>query len=196
MPSGVLVKVHSRDKIPEFAARFIKAAGEIGLAVALTEDAKDPRLSDTRVYPSPSWAALTAPRRTILALGLLLAAVICAVGCAAVQTGSEFEPVHVGPFAAIDSVNYDRAPMPTTMEPPAYPLFAQDAGIAGTVWLRILVDEDGRVAWVDAITPITGLTESAITAAKRWVFTPALRDGQPVSAAVKVPITFRLEGRP
>jgi protein TonB len=140
---------------------------------------------------------VTAPRRAVLALSLLLAAAISAVSCAAVQTGSEFEPVHIGPFAAIDSVNYDRAPVPITMEPPAYPEFAKDAGIVGTVMLRILVGDDGHVENVQVMNAAdVGLANAADGEARRWVFSPALRDGQPVSAALKVPITFRLEGRP
>jgi hypothetical protein len=49
-PKGVTVRVHSKDKIPEFAARFVQAAGEIGLPVTISEDPKDQRLSETRVY--------------------------------------------------------------------------------------------------------------------------------------------------
>lgn len=50
VPSGVTVRVHSKDGIPEFAARFVHAAGEIGVPVTVTEDTADSRLSDTRVY--------------------------------------------------------------------------------------------------------------------------------------------------
>jgi hypothetical protein len=44
------VRVHSKDNIPEFAARFVQAARDIGLPVAVSADPNNTRLSDTRVY--------------------------------------------------------------------------------------------------------------------------------------------------
>jgi hypothetical protein len=49
-PKGVTIRVHSKDNIPEYAARFLRAAGEIGLTVAVEVDPKDQRLSETCVY--------------------------------------------------------------------------------------------------------------------------------------------------
>ena len=76
---------------------------------------------------------------------------------------------------------------------PAYPMFALDAGIQGTVLLHALVDRDGRVEAVEVLEPVTALTESAKHGVMQWEFKPAMKDGQPVEAWVRVPITFNLD---
>jgi hypothetical protein len=49
-PNGLTVRVRSKGSIPEYAARFLQAAGEIGISVAISEDPNDPRLDKDRVY--------------------------------------------------------------------------------------------------------------------------------------------------
>jgi hypothetical protein len=48
-PKGISVVSHNKDKLPEFAERFVRAARETGIAVTIHDDPTDPRLDDTRV---------------------------------------------------------------------------------------------------------------------------------------------------
>jgi protein TonB len=62
------------------------------------------------------------------------------------------------------------------------------------VVVHALVGKDGRVvdARVDARRSIPLLNESALAAARRWVFKPALANGHPVAVWVAIPMRFSL----
>jgi protein TonB len=96
------------------------------------------------------------------------------------------------------------APMPTVPESaprllsspaPRYPRDAQRRGIGGTVLLRVHVGPDGAPAGIDLVqgSGSHSLDRAAVEAVRRWRFAPAMRDGQPVEAAVQVPITFNVD---
>jgi protein TonB len=78
---------------------------------------------------------------------------------------------------------------------PIYPRQARLMGWEGTVVLRVLVSADGRTA---EVTVVAGsgylvLDESAVDAARRWRFSPALENGHPTAMAHEVRIRFRLD---
>ncbi|HEX8179934.1 MAG TPA: energy transducer TonB [Pyrinomonadaceae bacterium] len=77
---------------------------------------------------------------------------------------------------------------------PQYPRRARQSGVAGRVVLRLILAASGEVG--DEITVVEGLpeglTEAAIAAARKIKFTPAERDGQPVSQYVMVIYNFNL----
>jgi len=79
---------------------------------------------------------------------------------------------------------------------PPYPRPAVRAGLTGTVWLRVLVDETGRPVSVDVDQ---GSGHRILDDAARrqvlahWRFQPALHDGQPTQAWGRVPIEFKLD---
>ena len=58
--------------------------------------------------------------------------------------------------------------------------------------LRIEVDPRGVPSQVDvaASSGSRDLDRAAVSAARRWRFRPAMRDGVPVSGVVNVPIAF------
>lgn len=87
-------------------------------------------------------------------------------------------------------VYYEDEPVPVTAPPPVYPEFARDANITGKVTLHVLVGKDGRVKNVKVIKPVTGLTEAAVDAVKKWVFKPALSNNKPIAVWVEVPMDF------
>jgi protein TonB len=91
-----------------------------------------------------------------------------------------------------DWVYYDEAPAVVSQVKPLYPDMAREAGVDGTVQLRVLVGKDGRVKDVHVDRSIPLLDEAAVAAARLWVFTPALSNGHPVMVWLAVPIRFTL----
>lgn len=87
---------------------------------------------------------------------------------------------------------FEQAPAIVSAPIPVYPDMAREAGIDGFVALRVLVGRDGRVKDVHVDRSVPMLDEAAIVAVRRWVFTPALANGQPVAVWVAVPVHFSL----
>jgi TonB family protein len=77
---------------------------------------------------------------------------------------------------------------------PQYTARARDMKIQGSVLLRAVVLENGRVD--DAIEILRSLDreldEQAIVALKQWEFKPGTRNGQAVPVRISVELTFRL----
>src|SRR5262245_14353675 len=70
---------------------------------------------------------------------------------------------------------------------------ARNAGIHGSVILMVVFADDGILKHVVAIQGLShGLTEQAIAAARKIRFTPAMRDGKPVSMIGSLEFTFNL----
>jgi protein TonB len=91
-----------------------------------------------------------------------------------------------------DFVYYDEPPAVVTRVVPEYPEIAHDAGVEGTVQLRLLVGTDGRVKDVHVDRSVPMLDGAAVAAARQWVFTPAISSGHPVAVWVAVPVRFSL----
>ncbi len=81
-------------------------------------------------------------------------------------------------------------------QPPAYPSLSRRLGETGKVVLRVLLDEQGKVAkaTVDRSSGFSRLDEAALTAVRSWRCTPAQRQGQAVEATALQPFNFVLEG--
>jgi protein TonB len=106
---------------------------------------------------------------------------------------------------AVEPVEPTRTPPPTaTPEPvretppailkivkPLYPPVALQAHIGGIVILRVLVSETGQPLEIEVVRGGKGgLTEAAVSAVRKWTFTPARRGETPVRAWTTVPIPF------
>ncbi len=77
---------------------------------------------------------------------------------------------------------------------PEYPVLLQKAGLEGKVFVRILVDKEGRPSDCTVMKSDNDLfSESAIEAAKQFVFTPGCMNSGPVRVWVSVPFSFRLK---
>jgi len=78
---------------------------------------------------------------------------------------------------------------------PDYPRYARALGQQGMVRLRLTIGTDGRVtaAVVDTASGFAALDASAVAAALRWRFRPALRDGRPVAGEAFTTVVFRLD---
>jgi len=98
-----------------------------------------------------------------------------------------------GGGAPHDAVEYwEEAPEVIREVKPVYTQLAIDAGVSGTVTLRVLVGIDGRVEDVKVLQSIPLLDGAAIEAAWRWRFRPARVSGRPVRVWVALPMRFRL----
>lgn len=99
------------------------------------------------------------------------------------------EPVPIGPQAA-SSLEYAAAP------PPTYPRDALMDGLQGTVYLKVLVDVDGKPLSVE-IQRSSGhrkLDDAAKRQVlKKWKFRPAMQNGQAIQVYGIVPVHFSLE---
>ena len=89
---------------------------------------------------------------------------------------------------------FDEPPSLKHFEVPSYPDLAREAGIEGTVRVKVLVGEDGKVINVSLISSdvTPAMEKAALQAAKRCVFNPAKQRTTPVKAHVMIPFHFRL----
>lgn len=83
-------------------------------------------------------------------------------------------------------------PIPAQSPPPRYPPAALRRGEGGSVLLRVDVDAAGSPTAVTLLRPSGSreLDRAASQVVRRWRFTPAMRDGQPVAGSVEVPFDF------
>jgi len=99
------------------------------------------------------------------------------------------------PPAARPFVVFDVPPEPVFMVKPDYPRLAREAGIEGTVLIKVVVGETGKV--VDASVVDSDVTQdmdnAALAAARRCLFEPARQGSNAVEAAVVIPFEFRLD---
>src|SRR5262245_26734547 len=91
-----------------------------------------------------------------------------------------------------DYVAFEKEPEKVTMNSPAYPDIAREAGVEGTVLVRVLVGEDGFVKDMIIIQSVPMLDDAAAAAAQTAVFKPALQKDKPVAVWMVIPIEFSL----
>ncbi|WP_423163024.1 energy transducer TonB [Stenotrophomonas maltophilia] len=88
-------------------------------------------------------------------------------------------------------------PMPIAGQspPPAYPAAALRAGETGSVVVRVDVDATGypNNATVIQRSGSRELDRAATDAVRRWRFTPAQSNGQPVPGSIEVPFDFKTQ---
>jgi protein TonB len=91
---------------------------------------------------------------------------------------------------------FDEPPVLIKHISPRYPDLARQAGIEGTVLLRVLVGKDGKVISASVLqSDVTPMMEkAAVAAAKQFRFKPAKQRTVPVKATMMVPIRFKLHG--
>jgi protein TonB len=101
--------------------------------------------------------------------------------------------VKEGDLVDIDAC--DTPPAPTRQVSPVVPPMARQRRIAGTVLLRVLIDEQGKPAKVEIlrdVTPVVGLGAASRQALEQWRWKPATKNGVKVKTwlAVEVPFKF------
>ena len=79
---------------------------------------------------------------------------------------------------------------------PEYPQGALEMGITGTVWLKVLVDETGRIAEAKIVKDSgkdVGFEEAALAAALKTEWKPATVNGRPISVWITYKIDFDIK---
>ena len=68
------------------------------------------------------------------------------------------------------------------------------AGLKGTVYVKILVDKDGKPKKAVVIKSTTEIfNDAAVEAAMQFIFTPAVMNNGPVKVWVAIPFKFKLK---
>jgi len=75
---------------------------------------------------------------------------------------------------------------------PVYPPVARQAGIEGTVSMRILIDQNGKVTRVEPLSGESILQQAAVRAVRQWQYRPYVLNGQTVPAVTVVNVEFQL----
>ena len=78
----------------------------------------------------------------------------------------------------------------TTKIAPEYPPMARQMKIGGRVQLDVSIDPEGNVAKVQVLAGNPMLTSAAVTAVKRWKFTPFRIEGKPAHAVAGIAFNF------
>lgn len=88
----------------------------------------------------------------------------------------------------------DVLPEPVIQFKPEYPELAREAGVEGLVIVHALIGVEGRVIRVelDEKRSVPLLDRTALEAAMKWRFTPALANGHPVKVWYAIPFKFVL----
>ena len=98
------------------------------------------------------------------------------------------------PPAAAPTPAYAEVDQPIAVVRPAprYPQEALRRNIGGIVRVQVVVSPDGSVERLELASSSGDryLDRAALEAVRRWRFTPAVRNGQPVTATVIVPLEF------
>ncbi len=76
---------------------------------------------------------------------------------------------------------------------PVYPDRARSALVEGKVFVRVLVNREGRVERIDRIEGPQVFQRAVAQAAKAWEFAPAVQNDRAVPVWVSLPFVFELE---
>ncbi|MCA1629123.1 MAG: energy transducer TonB, partial [Acidobacteria bacterium] len=76
---------------------------------------------------------------------------------------------------------------------PGYPPLARQGRVQGTVLVRVVVDETGKVIEAEPVCGPRALQEASVQSAKKWKFTPTLLDGVPVRVSGTIRFNFVLQ---
>lgn len=76
---------------------------------------------------------------------------------------------------------------------PIYPPLARQTRVSGTVKLHAIIDKDGSVLELQAISGHPLLIQSAMDAVKQWKYQPTLLNNDPVLVDTQIDVIFLLE---
>jgi len=98
-----------------------------------------------------------------------------------------------GPDKSVTGMTANLRPTILYREKAHYADAARNAGVRGTVVLMVVFADDGAIKHIMVTQGLShGLTEESIAAARKIRFTPAKRDGQPVSVIGYLEFSFNL----
>ncbi|MBI5731708.1 MAG: energy transducer TonB [Ignavibacteriales bacterium] len=90
-------------------------------------------------------------------------------------------------------VAVEKYPEMVVAKTPEYPEIAKRAGITGRVYVKVLVDKEGKPRRAVVIKTDSDLfNDAAIAAAMKSAFTPALQNNHPIAVWIVLPYKFQL----
>jgi len=113
-------------------------------------------------------------------------------------TGGDSLSIDVGDFVVEEEPGMDEFiavevnPVPIKKVDPVYPDLARKAGVEGRVFVKVLVDKEGKVKKAAIMTGPDIFHEATIAAAMQWVFKPAIQRDKPIAVWVALPFQFKL----
>lgn len=123
---------------------------------------------------------------------LLFAAGLSGASLLAVARAETPSPSAAGPSLKVAYVaGMDAAPTVVGRAAPVYPQELRAKGVQGMALVDARVDSTGRVVSVELVQasrPEFG--ERALEAARAWTFRPAMAQGKPIGARVRLPFAF------
>jgi len=125
-------------------------------------------------------------------LWLLAIAMVFAFPVAASDPPKD-QAVEVAPETTDESVSPPRV-LAKSQNAPDYPPAALAARFSGTVHLRVTIQADGTVGRVDVMEcdhPNLGFEKASLDAVKKWRFSPALKNEEPVEYTTSFRVNFR-----
>jgi periplasmic protein TonB len=75
---------------------------------------------------------------------------------------------------------------------PVYPELARAARVQGDVVIDCVIDSTGHVSEARVVSGHPLLDEAALAAVRRWIYTPTLLNGVPISVLLTVTVVFEL----
>jgi TonB family protein len=95
----------------------------------------------------------------------------------------------------LEGITPDVFPVLMKIAVPLYPKEALKRKIGGTVWLNVLVDQNGSVKSARVLkSDAEELNQAAMDAARKYAFTPGMYRNKPIPVWVAIPVEFRYEG--
>jgi len=112
-------------------------------------------------------------------------------------SGGDSLSIDAGDFEGVDPgmdefIAVEVQPAPIKRVDPVYPDLARKAGVEGKVFVKVLVDREGKVKKAIIMTGPEIFHEVTIAAAMQWVFKPAIQRDKPIAVWVALPFQFRL----
>lgn len=167
------------------SARTMAAQGNHEAAIAMLRGAQATRPSDAAIRSA--LVEMLEARRSRLQTEIDAATrEIAALRGMAVASCDGRAPIEVGKTI--------RPPVKVRDVKPAYPKEAIDAGVGGTVVMRLMIGCSGEVVDAEVVNGVPQLNDAALDAARRWRYRPTLMNGVPVPVTLHATITFTPNG--
>jgi periplasmic protein TonB len=191
----------NEDEDPVFTVRIMKYS-ELGPPPSITNTDAAPAVSvsvpvakPTVGIPVPVPDAEVSPEQTIASQTEMSAVQAPVVETQSGGTGqvNVEQDIKISDEDPPDFVPVEKMPVPVKTVQPDYPEIARRAGVEGTVWVKVLVDKEGKAkkALIQK-SDAEIFNDAAIAAAMQFVFTPAIMNSGPVAVWASIPFRFKL----
>lgn len=124
---------------------------------------------------------------------LLLALLVIISVCASCVTQEQNQAPTAVPPSPVKVPENVASSLLVQKTPVTYPTAARDAGIQGTVTLRIIINAVGDVKEVTVVSGDSVLAEAASQVVGHWKYKPFILEGKPIEVETEVNIKFHLK---